>query len=198
MPTVYIIAGPPGVGKSTKGSDFIPRSIETLNHDKLNAEYKDRKIPDYEDRANLKANAFIKEKLSQKVDFGVELNLGSDGHYDFLRYLSKHYSHYTISVLLFFSDEITLCLNRAFIREQAGGHRVEPAIIQKMYKNTLLLLRANIQLINYLQFINTTYYATELVYAGYYLHHQNDFIHLNLPRWVIKHFPEIANLHPSI
>ena len=192
MPTVYIIAGPPGVGKSTNTKKVLPKNIDTLNHDKLNAEYKYRQVVDYEERANLKANAFIKEKLLLNVDFDVKLNLGFEGHYDFINWVRKFYPNYTIQVILFFTDDIQLCLDRAHLRQLAGGHTVEPDVVKRMYQNTISLLRANIQKIEYLQFIHTDYNSNELVYSGYYPTQKIDFIHENLPDWVKKGFPEIG------
>lgn len=191
MPILYIIAGPPGVGKSTNSEDIVSPSILILNHDKLNAEYKYRQVIDYKERANLRANVFIKESLLQKVDFGVELNLGSDGHYDFLRWVKKFQPHYYIHVILFFANDLQLCLDRALLREQAGGHSVEPAVIKRMYQNTLGLLRQNIALVTHLQLIDVTYNRTELVYSGYYPAKITEFTHVALPYWLTAHFPEI-------
>ena len=192
MPIIYIIAGPPGAGKSTYGEDYLPKNIDTLNHDKLNAEYKYRQVVDYEERANLKANAFIKEKLLLNSDFGVELNLGFEGHYDFINWVRKFYPNYKIQVILFFTDDIQLCLDRAYLRQLAGGHTVEPDIVERMYKNTISLLRANIYKISYLQFIHTNYNSNELVYSGYYPTRKVDFVHESLPDWVKNSFPEIG------
>jgi predicted ABC-type ATPase len=191
MPIIYIIAGPPGVGKSTNTKKVLPELIQTLNHDKLNAEYKYRQVIDYEERANLRANAFIKENLLLKADFGIELNLGSDGHYDFLRWVKKFHYHYQIHVILFFTNDLQLCLDRALLREQAGGHSVEPAVIRRMYQNTFGLLRQNITLVAHLQFIDVTYNRTELVYSGYYPAKTAEFAQIKLPQWLTEHFPEI-------
>lgn len=185
MPILYIIAGPPGVGKSTNSEDILPPSIPVLNHDKLNAEYKYRQVIDYEERANLRANAFIKESLLQKADFGIELNLGSDGHYDFLRWIKKFYPHYQIHVILFFTNDLQLCLDRALLREQA--------VIRRMYQNTLGLLRQNITLVAHLQLIDVTYNLAELVYSGYYPTQIGEFTHDSLPQWLTDYFPEIKN-----
>lgn len=191
MPILYIIAGPPGVGKSTNSEDIVPPSILVLNHDKLNTEYKYRQIADYEERANLRANAFIKENLSQKTDFGVELNLGSDSHYDFLRWVKQFYPHYQIHVILFFTNDLQLCLDRALLREQTGGHSVEPAVIKRMYQNTLTLMRQNIGLIAHVQFMDVNYNRMELVYSGYYPAKVCEFVTLARPQWVVDRFPEI-------
>lgn len=59
MPLLFIIAGPPGIGKSTNGKSFSPPNIEVLNHDALSIYYKGE--DNYEDLSNLKANDFIQQ-----------------------------------------------------------------------------------------------------------------------------------------
>ena len=76
MPLLFIIAGPPDIGKSSSGKLFQPPNIEVLNHDALFIYYKDE--DNYEDLSNLKANEFIQQKLSKDESFGVEINLGYD------------------------------------------------------------------------------------------------------------------------
>jgi predicted ABC-type ATPase len=194
MPTVYIIAGPPGIGKSTNGSEFLLNSAgEILNHDKLTLYYKKRGELDYENLSNLKANRFIQEKFSLNLDFGVELNLGLENHYDLIRYVRKNHPNYLISVLMFFTDDINLCLTRAVLREQSGGHNVEPRIIKEMYANSISLLRNNVHLISQLQLIDVDYLNIKMVYDGYYPQNKLNFIDSDLPAWVLNNFPEIVN-----
>jgi predicted ABC-type ATPase len=45
---LYIIAGPPGVGKSTIGQVFVPSHVNVLNHDDIEAEYKKMGIEAYQ------------------------------------------------------------------------------------------------------------------------------------------------------
>ena len=192
MPTIYIIAGPPGIGKSTNAHNFLLQSSgEILNHDKLNLYYKNKGIQNYEELSNLKANNFIQEQLLLNINFGVELNLGLESHYDFIRYVRKNHTNYSINVMLFFTDDIELCLIRAKLREQAGGHIVEEKVIREMYRNTISLLRTNVYLINQLQFIHVDFFKIELVYEGCYPKHKTEFSSKHLPKWVKDNFPEI-------
>ena len=194
MPTIYIIAGPPGIGKSTNGSEFLLNSAgEVLNHDKLTLYYKNKGQIDYENLSNLKANSFIQEKFLLNLDFGVELNLGLENHYELIRYVRKNHANYLICVLMFFTNDIDLCLTRAILREQAGGHNVEPRIINEMYKNSISLLRNNVHLINQLQLIDVDYLNTKMVYDGYYPQNKLNFIEPDLPAWVLDNFPEITD-----
>lgn len=154
MALLFIIAGPPGIGKSSSGKLFHPLNIDFLNHDALSLYYKTKGEYNYEDLSNLKANEFIQQKLNKYEDFGIELNLGYENHYDLLRYVKDKYPQYHVTVCLFYTDDIQLCLDRAIIRERAGGHSVSELIIREMYENTLKLLQNNVNLLTNLMFID--------------------------------------------
>jgi broad-specificity NMP kinase len=40
MSEIFIIAGPPGIGKSTMGSQYIPADLDLLNEDDMRLKYK--------------------------------------------------------------------------------------------------------------------------------------------------------------
>jgi predicted ABC-type ATPase len=191
MAKIYIIAGSPGIGKSTSGRHFVPTSIDILNHDNLLLHYKYKKEVDYEDLANLKANNFILEQLAAKNDFGVELNLGFDNHYELLRFIKREHSYYQIEIVLFHTDNIEICLERALFREKFGGHHVDSDIIRKMYENTIPLIKRNIHRIHSLQLINVDFDSLKVVYSK-----DNDTIFsvTELPNWVKSLAPETLNL----
>ncbi len=63
MPQLFIIARPPGVGKSSVGQDFTPPSIDILNHGALFIHYRAKGELDYEDLSNLKA-----KHISTKIE----------------------------------------------------------------------------------------------------------------------------------
>jgi hypothetical protein len=60
LPTIYFIAGPPGVGKSTSGSSFLPDDIEILDPDRITSRYKAQGFSDYKDIGNIKFNDLVK------------------------------------------------------------------------------------------------------------------------------------------
>jgi hypothetical protein len=47
MSQIFIIAGPPGIGKSTNGADYIDPDLDILNEDDVNVKYKNMGFPDY-------------------------------------------------------------------------------------------------------------------------------------------------------
>ena len=114
MAKIYIIAGTPGIGKSTSGKFFLPPTIEILNHDNLQLYFKQKSVINYEELSNLKANEFILKQLELNNDFGVELNLGLDNHYELLRFIKNKYAHYQIEIVLFHTDNIQICIDEQF------------------------------------------------------------------------------------
>lgn len=138
---IYFIAGPPGIGKSTYGREFIPVQIPIIDHDLAAYQYKKKGFSDYAELASLKANEFVKNCLEERKDFALELNLGYQSHYDYLKSISLN-KFVQIHLILFFTDDQNLCILRAAIRHKNGGHLVSSNVIIEMYKNTLPLLNS--------------------------------------------------------
>ena len=189
MAKIYIIAGTPGIGKSTSGKYFIPTTIDILNHDNLQLYFKKKSVIDYEELSNLKANDFILRQLELNNNFGVELNLGFENHYELLRFIKNGYAHYEIEVVLFHTDNIQICIDRAFLREKFGGHKVETPVIEQMYKNMIPLLQNNAYLIHQVQLINVEVDRFRMVYP---VSKKNS--SFELPEWVKSLQPETLNL----
>lgn len=191
MAKVYIIAGTPGIGKTTSGKFFLPPSIEILNHDNLQLYFKRKRVIDYEELSNLKANEFILKQLELNNDFGVELNLGFDNHYELLRFIKKKYAHYEIEVVFFHTDDIQICIDRALLRQKFGGHLVEVHIIKQMYENMISLLQNNANLIHKIQLINVEFDRLRLLYP---INVKANLTNSELPNWVKSLAPETLNL----
>lgn len=146
MATIYIIAGPPGVGKSTNGTEFIPKNIDLLDADLIAHRYKEQGFLDYKDIGNWRFQSVLRDYLVSGKDFAVELNLGFQSHYDLVKRLKSFNKENKINVVLFNTNDLQLCLNRARIRHENGLHLVPPETIIEMYENTVPLLSENLNL----------------------------------------------------
>jgi predicted ABC-type ATPase len=171
---IYIVAGPPGVGKSSSSYRFIPPKIPIIDHDLAGYKYKKEGFNDYKELGVLIGNEQIKEFLFQNKDFALELNLGFQSHYDYLRSIYNFDIKNKIHLILFFSDSLELCQLRAKIRFQKGGHLVEPSIVQEMYEQTFVLLNTNKHLFYSMNFIDVTNENIERITNG------------NTPKWIIN------------
>lgn len=153
---IYLIAGPPGVGKSTNAEQFIPRDVPIIDQDLAAYQYKKLGFTDYQDLASLSSNQRIRESLLAKKGFALELNLGFQSHYDYLKSIASFDWNNKINLLLFFTDTIDLCLNRAKARYLSGGHEVKSDIIKEMYTSTMLLFKENETLFSTVRLIDVT------------------------------------------
>lgn len=82
---VFLIAGPPGIGKSTQSRSFVPEGVAIIDQDLAAYQYKRKGFSDYRDIASLTTNERIRKFLIAGEDFALELNLGFESHYAFLQ-----------------------------------------------------------------------------------------------------------------
>lgn len=154
MSSIYVIAGPPGIGKSTSGNLFIPDNVDILDADMIAQRYKEQGFQDYKDIGNIRYQDIVRRSLVSRKDFAIELNLGFQSHYDFVRQIKAFNSENTFHIILYYTDDIAICLNRAAERHTAGLHLVSPDTIAEMYRNTISLLMANFKMADEITFID--------------------------------------------
>ena len=100
--TIYVIAGPPGIGKSTNAANFIPAGVPIIDQDLAGYQYKKQGFADYQDLASLSTNQRIRDLLLSRQDFALELNLGFPSHYAYLKSIAYFDRSNQIALLLFF------------------------------------------------------------------------------------------------
>ncbi|MDQ1085614.1 hypothetical protein [Siphonobacter sp. SORGH_AS_1065] len=104
--------------------------------------------------ASVSTNQKIRNHLFSGEDFALELNLGFQSHYDYLNSIAAFDRSNLIHLLLFFTNDIQLCLDRANLRFLSGGHEVKPDIIQEMYAATIPLFQTYQDIFSSVLFIN--------------------------------------------
>jgi predicted ABC-type ATPase len=172
---IYLIAGPPGIGKSTYSRELIPVNIPIIDQDLAAYQYKRKGFDNYKDIATITTNQRIKEYLFNKESFALELNLGFESHYTFLKSIASFDWSNKIVLILFFTDSLDLCLDRARIRYENGGHEVKADVVKEMYVSTLPLLKENRNIFHQLRLVNVNYeYVLELTKDSE-----------SLPKWIL-------------
>lgn len=198
MATIYIISGPPGIGKSTAGKHFVPNGIAIIDADMIAQRYRTQGFNDYKDIGNLKFNDLVRQQIISGNDFGIELNLGFQSHYDYIKSVKAFNSNNTLEVLLFYTDNLDLCHLRAQIRHGNGLHHVSRETIDQMYKDTLPLLKQNFTLISNLTAINVTDSNKPRICMQYFNSENKLNITANLPKWVEKDLKEFLNIQLNV
>ena len=171
---IYIIAGPPGIGKSTRGLKFIPQKTEIIDHDLAAYQYKKEGFADYKELGIMSGNQQIRSNLFAKESFALELNLGFQSHYDYLNSLANFDSTNNVHLILFFTNSLDLCLRRADIRHKNGGHLVKSEVVTEMYENTIPLLENHLKIFKSIKFIDVNNEGFSIVNAE------------NPPKWVTE------------
>lgn len=171
---IYLIAGPPGIGKSTNARAFIPPAVPIIDQDLAAYQYKKEGFTDYQDIASMSTRQRIQSNLFAGDDFALELNLGFPSHYDYLKSIAAVNPANQISLLLFFTDDLNLCINRAAIRYRNGGHEVRAEIVTEMYGQTIPLFTQNKAIFSSVRLVDVTDTASLEPY-------QED---AHLPNWI--------------
>jgi predicted ABC-type ATPase len=150
MADIYIIAGPPGIGKSTLGYRSMPPEMDILNEDEMRFKYKAQGYADYNEYSIHRIRDTVRWNLIKDNDFALELNLGFKHQFEYTLSLKRLNFDNKLHIILFFTDDVDLCKRRAKKRYESGRHLVEPETIDEMYANTLPLLKANFEAVDHL------------------------------------------------
>jgi predicted ABC-type ATPase len=154
MSVIHIIAGPPGIGKSTRGAAYISQELDVLNEDDMRLKYKEKGFIDYNEYSIYRVRDIIKEKLIRDEDFALELNLGFQHQYEYAISAKQFSQNNKLHVIIFYTDSLQLCLDRAKLRYENGLHLVKPEIVTQMYDNTIPLFIHNFDKVDHAIFVN--------------------------------------------
>ncbi|QES88056.1 hypothetical protein [Rhizosphaericola mali] len=199
MARIYIIAGAPGAGKSTSGRLFIPKGLEILDSDDMSLKYKIAGYTDFKEMGQLKFNRIFNNRLFSNANFAIELNLGFEHHYNYVKRIKQVNSENEIIVVLFHTDDVNLCLDRAKMRAENGRHFVAPDVIQSMYDNIFPLFNKYKDRFSGLIAVNVEKTGNTYISMEYDFKNKKALPTLPLPDWVKREFKElIRDLSPQI
>lgn len=140
-PTIYVLAGANGVGKTTVNPFFIPKNVPYVNADDFAYQLRQRLGNDVnvQELANAEALEQMNLFIVKKQTFAIETNLADNDTWQFLIGIQR--LGYTLHLNFFSVSDIDICINRVKNRVLHGGHFVRPDIVIARYKIGLSLLK---------------------------------------------------------
>lgn len=139
-PTIYVIAGPNGIGKTTSDFDIIPDTTPIINSDEIAAEVKRTGLitGNTQEYANREALRVVDDYLTKRTSFGIESNLCDLDTWKFL--LNIQDTGYRLYVIYISTENLDTLNTRINNRVKEGGHYIRPDIVEERYYSGLKLL----------------------------------------------------------
>jgi len=161
-PTLYVIAGCNGAGKSSYSNAITHDELTPFDYDKQYlAIYKSLADSELRDRIahNLARDLLerdIQESISKRTDFCYETNFNSTPFY-WPDYFKK--SNFNIELIYFCLDSIVQAKKRVQIRVENGGHFVSDVEIEHRFYEGYQNLDKNFQKFDIVHLLNSSKYA---------------------------------------
>jgi predicted ABC-type ATPase len=140
QPTIYVIAGANGVGKTSSSRLFFPKELNLVNADEIAKQLRQQYpyLSNVQELANEQAMQKVNIFLSKKESFGFETNLADNETWKFLE--SVQFLGYRVVINFFCIDSVEICIKRIDNRVMQGGHFVRSDIVRGRYESGLKLL----------------------------------------------------------
>ncbi len=156
------------------------------------AKYKADEFTSYKEIGLLKFDRLFDDALMSEKDFGIELNLGFESHYHYVKRIKSFNAENEIIIVLFHTDDIELCKARADMRAENGLHRVAPEVIDEMYTNIFPLFNKYIDRFTGLIAVNADKSGDTAVYLEHNFKTKQTILTFPLPDWIKREFPDLT------
>jgi predicted ABC-type ATPase len=138
MPTLHVIAGPNGVGKTTFADRYLPNTIRELEF--VNADLIARGLSPYDpDSVSMEAGRIaltrIKHLIAERRSFTWETTMSGRSAVAWLQ--SAKESGYTLKCYFLWVRNVEITLNRIHGRVAQGGHDITPEVSRRRFLKTI-------------------------------------------------------------
>jgi predicted ABC-type ATPase len=165
-PTVYVIAGPNGTGKTTFATQFLPKIADCRNF--INADLIAKGLSPFNvDAAAMQAGRLFLENIREQVrrgeDFGFETTLSGIGYVKLFEELRQ--KGYALNLYYLWIPGLTLALKRIADRVRLGGHNVPAEVVQRRFAKGLNnLFKIYMDLVDYCAIFDNSSSAPRMVF----------------------------------
>src|SRR5689334_6069504 len=106
MSTLYVVAGPNGIGKTTSSFDLLPKNVPLINSDEIAKEAREAGIltVSSQEYSNQEASRLVSEHLEKRSSFAIETNLADVDTWKFL--IEVQHLGYELNLKYISTDEL--------------------------------------------------------------------------------------------
>jgi predicted ABC-type ATPase len=138
MPTIYIIAGPNGVGKTTFANKYLPDEAKQLEF--VNADLIARGLSPYDpDGVAMEAGRIalgrIRQLIADKIGFTWETTMSGRSAASWLREAKA--AGFTLKCYFIWVREVEITLTRVRQRVVEGGHNIPEEVSRRRFFKTI-------------------------------------------------------------
>ena len=168
MPSLYIISGCNGAGKTTASLTVLPETLqckEFVNCDEIAKGLS----PLNPDGAKVAAGRLmlsrIKKLIADKEDFAIETTLAAKSYHSLI--IKAREQGYKASLIYFWLQSPDLAIKRVAERVAHGGHHVDDSIIRRRYRAGIKnLFHLYCPVVDYFLFIDEVSSFTKKLMSG--------------------------------
>ncbi len=168
MPSLYVIAGCNGAGKTTASYTVLPEMLnckEFVNADEIAKGLS----PFQPDRVAINSGKImltrIKDLIKSRVDFSFETTLSAKHFVNLIKEAQQ--KGYFVTLVFFWLNSTELAIQRVKMRVSEGGHNIPEDIIKKRYKLGIInLFKLYIPVCDYWMVVNNSVTPFQLIAEG--------------------------------
>lgn len=205
MPTLYLITGSNGAGKSTVAPDYVPAIIRSeykiFDGDKLLMDKRNELWPyitKSQKEAKRIASEFVMDTLAEQIEYSLFNNRDYvyEGHFpsystwEFPKRFKE--AGYKICMLFLGLSDPDLSEMRVTLRKKEGGHDVPRWDIENNFYGNLEMLNEHFNILDDLNIVDTSDFQPKVLIT--IKNSRITYFNENLPDWFIKYLPQITRI----
>jgi predicted ABC-type ATPase len=169
MPSLYIIAGANGAGKTTASFTILPEMLNCREF--VNADEIARGLSPFQpENVAIEAGKImlrrIRELIDTHIDFAIETTLTSKTLLNTIKVAKQN--DYLVTLVFFWLDTVELAIERVNSRVKEGGHNIpRDVIIRRYYKGIKNFFDHFVKYSDYWIFFDNSVNPPTLISEGY-------------------------------
>jgi len=164
-PTLYIIAGCNGAGKTTASFSLLPSILKCdifINADEIAREIAPGEVEKVAFEAGRQMIEQINARIRKRESFAFETTLSARSYRETILFAQA--LGYHVTLLFFWLESVEMAIDRVARRVKEGGHNIETEVIRRRYNRGIKnLFEIYIPLVSETMIYNNSFGIPELV-----------------------------------